>query len=576
MSLPHAHVTEWARASSGTSLLVVAVAAFVFGLLLAGEHMIVKHGPAGLARLRVPVAAVVAISLAAIVAPAPTSAQGGEVKGLPDLTSDPAYIWYLKDIEGPDGPQLVMAFDGYLHNVGEGSLDVYGNPQIPGDMKQRVFDGETWTDVGAPTVRYETNDGHNHFHLISVVDYALWDEGQTQEIGDGSKVGFCLLDTELMEERYDQFYDIDTFNYCEVDNPEATELRMGITPGWRDTYDSNTTLQWVDVSNVRPGRYWIASTTDPNDEIVESDESNNGIVFSTNKFAVYGYVARPLPTQRSSDPIVLKADPYGTVGRRAFTIVTGPEHGSLDVPIGADLLGDRVVYVPDEGFEGTDTFSYVALDTDSRYPLEPTVVTVSIEVAPGQRGPTAPADLGDDLTIDAPASATGTIFEPLEYTAEVENDAGPVRGPVRWFGKDLPAGLTIDEATGIISGIPRYDGEFEATIIARIDGTELSHDMAWSIATQDRPTMFAPNAFSTPKAETLRLWLGTGTPDATYEGSGLPEGALVVTNLPLLTGDPEEIGVFDIVMRELIDGEVTQEFSFTWTIRPSPEPAFPL
>jgi len=280
-----------------------------------------------------------------------------------------------------------------------GPLDVRGNPQIEGDVKQRMFNGEEWEVVGTPPVQFETNDGHNHFHFMNAARYQLWNEARTEVIGDSSKVGFCLIDTEAVEEGFESAYDLADNGYCERNNPDATELFMGITPGWRDTYEANVTFQWVNTSNVAPGRYWVSAEVDPLNHIVESNEDNNGIVFSTAKYDVDGYIARRLDVQ-SPGTIQLKARQIGMVGQRAFVITEGPTNGSLNVPIGFDILDDQIRYTPADGFSGTDTFSYLAHDTTSPYPYEAEVVEVTINVESDAGDTTAEGDDADGAIAD--------------------------------------------------------------------------------------------------------------------------------------------------------------------------------
>ena len=140
------------------------------------EHVHVKHGRAGWRRARAPIAIAVALALAAAVAPTPGIAQStiGPM-GLPDLVSDPSFIWTEQIRTHPvDGRVMrTLGFDGILHNIDAGALDLAGNPQIEGGVKQRVFDGEEWHDVGEPLVKFETDDGHNHFHLMNAAEYTL-------------------------------------------------------------------------------------------------------------------------------------------------------------------------------------------------------------------------------------------------------------------------------------------------------------------------------------------------------------------------------------------------------------------
>ena len=86
-------------------------------------------------------------------------------------------------------------------------------------------------------------------------------------------------------------------NFCAAGDPAATALQMGTSEGWRDVYSFILPLQWIDVTNVVPGNYYLAARPDPNNRIQETDESNNGYVFGEVFATVPGYVAQDLAFQ---------------------------------------------------------------------------------------------------------------------------------------------------------------------------------------------------------------------------------------------------------------------------------------
>ena len=58
------------------------------------------------------------------------------------------------------------------------------------------------------------------------------------------------------------------------------------------------------MSNVRPGYYRVGQRVDPDNVIVESDETNNGLALSQRLHVVPGYVARPETVRVEPDATV--------------------------------------------------------------------------------------------------------------------------------------------------------------------------------------------------------------------------------------------------------------------------------
>lgn len=581
MSAITAHIVESVPAqaiAAGTVALVCGAVGFVGWLIV--QHHVVKYGRLRVDRVAQAGAVVMALVLGAAVLPASAASQDRETPvGLPDLISDPPFIWANKLVPLDDGDAiLALAFDGYLHNVGEGVLELYGNPQVPGGVQQRWWDGEAWIEVASPRVLYETTDDHNHFHLMAAAEYELWNEAQTQRVGDASKVGFCLLDSMQRENGYDAFYDINTYNYCEVENPEAELLRMGITPGWVDLYDANTTLQWVDVSDTQPGWYWVGAIMDPEDQIVESNEDNNGLIFSTNKFAVPGAIARPLPVQTAGTPIQLKADLIGEVGDIVWTVTSPPSQGQLSVPTGVDLFDDVVTYLAEPGFDGVDSFEVSARDISSAFPLTPARVTIEVDASDADDSAVAAFAASE---LDAPVTASALELLEWTYFETSAADLADVTlpdGELRFFARDLAPGLRIDQDTGRVHGTPTLASPGVGWVYAFSETRSVAIEVPWAVARPDQEArnLDDMNDFSTPFGANSPRQIGKRVADAMYTAAGLPPGTEVSSNVPRIGGAPTEIGDFEVEITATVDGEVVDATSFTWTVRPSTMPTFPL
>ena len=423
---------------------------------------------------------------------------------LPDLVS---HLHEYSDVEvvvAPNGTELLaLRFAGFVTNLGDGPLDLKGNPQLADkadltshDVWQRALtiDGD-WVNLTKPPIDFEVDDGHDHFHVMGIVEYSLWDTSGTVEISSGAKIGFCLID--VMErpdlhanpgpQRYEQ-WDPDNY-FCQSGRPRARILHMGVSEGWQDIYSFSTTFQWIDVSDVRPGYYRIGQRADPDNVIVESDETNNELVLTQRLQVVPGYVARPETVSVEPDAAVrfkLSVDEYfddtnfedGSPRTRAHRIVTQPSHGSLDVGDTVTVIVDGathqvftdewVTYTPDPGYAGVDSFTFVALDESRpRYPINPVVAKVTV-LSAGKLGITGFPRIGEVLTATTTGIADADGFENASFSYQ-------------WIRNDGGADADITGATD--SNYVLVDADWGSTIKVRVSFTD-DAGYAWTLTSE--------------------------------------------------------------------------------------------
>jgi hypothetical protein len=116
-----------------------------------------------------------------------------------------------------------------------------------------------------------TNEGpwiwdscHGHHHYEAYARYDVIDPATGENVTDGAKAGFCVMD--LGTYRPDLVQDnCNTYN-CG---------NQGIGAGCQDTYWSGLSCQWVDVTGLPDGDYQLSVTTNPLGEIEELDYNNN-------------------------------------------------------------------------------------------------------------------------------------------------------------------------------------------------------------------------------------------------------------------------------------------------------------
>ncbi|HHN67758.1 MAG TPA: tandem-95 repeat protein, partial [Thermopetrobacter sp.] len=187
-----------------------------------------------------------------------------------------------------------------------------------------------------------------------------------------------------------------------------------------------------------------------------------------------------------------------------------------------------VTYTPDSGFTGTDTFTYTITDAQGATDTAEVTVHVGDDGAGGGLQPAVglvDRDVADGETID-PIALGELIVDP-------EGD------PLTFQVSGLPAGLSLDPATGVISGTvdpsasqggPNGDGVYAVTVVATDpDGAQVTQTFTMNVANVPVEAV-APIADQTGyNGHDLRI--GTAAhftdPDGdtlTYSATGLPPG----------------------------------------------------
>jgi hypothetical protein len=308
---------------------------------------------------------------------------------LPHLVADPPGRVEL-DVEHN---HLLLRFDGYVHNGGPGPLEVRGHrasASVPMVAYQRIYrtDG-THHDQPMPGAHmvYARADGHHHWHLQRIVGYSLWNFTRTKLVAPAMKVGFCLADHQHVDlgigPTKPVYTDAHGRAFCQKNHPKALDVWEGVSAGWRDLYDRKLVFQWVDVTNVQPGVYWLREDVDP-DRFLAQAGTISPPAYGSSPTTIPGYDPMPLTVtskaRRGRVAIVLLAKRYGPTGSAQYRVVTRPRHGRLSIRIGALLNHATVIYRPDRGYRGTDQFRYIALDSASSYPRHRVAATVTVDV----------------------------------------------------------------------------------------------------------------------------------------------------------------------------------------------------
>jgi hypothetical protein len=234
---------------------------------------------------------------------------------------------YRTEVE-EESAETCLRFDQIFANVGEGSMELrFSVPHAAPEGNHDVFQRLYWSDR-EPEDRLagqvEFHGAHGHYHFASFGLSRLWRVDSTgkragsQPLREkkwhrgidtalertGRKVSFCLADTNIdawgrKGDGPRQYIAPDCLMPFASDGV-TDHFFQGITSGWADIYDWYLPDQYIEVSGVADGVYILETIADPDDLLLEADETNN------------------------CDSIVIRLSGIGTAAPAATIVGSGP------------------------------------------------------------------------------------------------------------------------------------------------------------------------------------------------------------------------------------------------------------
>ena len=203
----------------------------------------------------------------------------------------------------------------------------------------------------------------------------------------------------------------------------------------------------------------------------------------------------------------------------------------------------------------------------------PNFVPTGMGPAESQRA-TAPGVGNTPPQVTAPIDQSSSLnrFDSVQVTAtDTDNDT------LRYEAAGLPAGLSIDSTTGLISGAPTELGEFNVTVT--VDDGNTGEDAAafvWTVVagvdSNDAPGFTNPGDQLGRVADLVELPLAALDPDGdllTYTAAGLPTGLSIDASTGVISGTLNAEGEFS-VLADTSDGRGgSDSVSFSWSVLPT-------
>lgn len=183
------------------------------------------------------------------------------------------------DISKRPGRKLLI-FSGAFANRGAGTFELVGEVQPDGTTRaiQRIYrDDGSFEQHFAGEFVFHGHEDHNHFHYGEFAAYRLRAVAAGNRLGSvvraSDKVSFAMFDVDAYDLSLPGAPRRGVYRNPGPDEPPGQP--QGISVGWADVYARDLWDQWIDITGLPDGTYWLEKEVDPRRRLIESNEDNN-------------------------------------------------------------------------------------------------------------------------------------------------------------------------------------------------------------------------------------------------------------------------------------------------------------
>ena len=167
-------------------------------------------------------------------------------------------------------------------------------------------------------------------------------------------------------------------------------------------------------------------------------------------------------------------------------------------------------------------------------------VTATNGAGTGSMGVVFTVALGPPV-INSATTAVGVVDVPFSYQITASNN------PTAFGATGLPAGLSVNAATGVITGRPTAPGTYAATVTAT--NTTATSSRALTIIVNDgTPVITSATTATADTASTFSYRIVAANNPTGYDASGLPAGLSIDRTTGGIGGTPRETGLFFVLI----------------------------
>ncbi len=496
---------------------------------------------------------------------------------LPDMTSSAKEI-LVNHNETPGALYISNA----TPNIGYGPIDIFGidscfcgttyvpcgtvcpnGQDIKHIVKQRIYqkipgqDTLGFYDRIAGAMTYHAT--HGHLHVDHWANYTLRTATSNPDattwpiVGTGVKQSFCLINLGTCSGNPGECVDnngntLTTFPNNNLGFHTGCGLTQGIYPGNYDVY-SISLNDPIPLVNVCNGLYYIVSITDPDNNFLESDETNN-------------WVAVPITlTQQNNSP---------TITASGSTLICQGSSVTLTSNTASNYLWSTGATTQSIVVSSAGSYTVSSNCGTSVATSSPVIVSIIPLNTTATASPTPVSCNGNSIQLNANATSGGTQNVPLTFSSNLQvvipdNNATGVTSAITVSGIN-PATLTASSVVSVKLNLTHtYDGDLAVSLISPSGNTIFLSNRRGSGGDNFINTVFSMSAATLVSAGTAPF-TGSYKPDGTFSSlTGNANGTWLLKVQDLAGVDTGRIQNWNII----INTAVPETFNYSWTSIPA-------
>ncbi|WP_019990668.1 putative Ig domain-containing protein [Rudanella lutea] len=291
-----------------------------------------------------------------------------------------------------------------------------------------------------------------------------------------------------------------------------------------------------------------------------------------------------------SDDFVLNVSP--AAGNQPPTLVglgiASPQSGTVGIPFTSTVSG---AFSDPNG----NPLTFTAMGLPAGLSISPSGVISGTPTVSGSFNVTVTANDGqggtvsDDFVLNIAPSGAPVVTSPGDQSLTLNTPASftivatdPEGGALTYAASGLPAGLSINPNTGVVSGTPSQTGVFPVTVVVT-DPVGTTSSVSFNVTvnqpvTPNMPPMLSGTPLASPQSATVGVGFSTNTAQAfvepemqplTYSVTGLPMGININPSTGVISGNPSMSGTFGVTVIATDPQGASVSAGFTLNVSPA-------